>query len=122
MRPELGGKDWSSHFTWQNWIRRALNYGRLSLSTNAPPQVKLLREVEMELLSNHQQTLLQKEHSGAAALLRDDKVWACSHARHEYMLHFGSLFREGHSQAWKARGRCQWAQWILGALFGLNAR
>lgn len=37
-------------------------------------QVKLLKEVEQEVLSNHQQALLQKEHSGCAALLRDDKV------------------------------------------------
>ena len=34
----------------------------------------MLREVEVEVLSTHQPTLLQKEHSGCAALLRDDKV------------------------------------------------
>lgn len=37
-------------------------------------KVKLLKEVESELLSNHQHTLLQKEHSGCAALLRDEKT------------------------------------------------
>lgn len=44
-------------------------------------QVKLLREVENEVLSAHQSALLQKEHSGCAALLKDDKVegWAGQH-------------------------------------------
>uniref|UniRef100_A0A7S0WZR9 Cullin family profile domain-containing protein n=1 Tax=Chlamydomonas leiostraca TaxID=1034604 RepID=A0A7S0WZR9_9CHLO len=37
-------------------------------------KIKLLKEVETEVLSNHQQALLQKEHSGCAALLRDDKT------------------------------------------------
>jgi hypothetical protein len=37
-------------------------------------QVKLLKEVEMELLANKQHTILTKEASGCAALLRDDKV------------------------------------------------
>jgi hypothetical protein len=44
--------------------------GFLHTSTKA----KLLREVENEVLSKHQQELLQKEHSGCAVLLRDDKV------------------------------------------------
>jgi cullin 1 len=44
------------------------------LSKNVHAQPKLLKEVEQEVLSNHQQALLQKEHSGCAALLRDDKV------------------------------------------------
>jgi hypothetical protein len=35
---------------------------------------KLLREVENELLQKCEQEPLQKEHSGCAALLRDDKV------------------------------------------------
>lgn len=34
---------------------------------------KLLHKTEHELLQAHQQTLLEKEHSGCAALLRDDK-------------------------------------------------
>jgi cullin 1 len=34
---------------------------------------KLLREAEQELLARHQQALLSKEGSGAAALLRDDR-------------------------------------------------
>jgi cullin 1 len=38
---------------------------------------KLLKEVEAELLSNYETRLLTKEHSGCAALLKDDKV---SHA------------------------------------------
>lgn len=41
---------------------------------HASSKVKLLKEVETEVLSNHQQVLLQKEHSGCAALLRDDKT------------------------------------------------
>ena len=35
---------------------------------------KLLKEAENELLRQYQQQLLEKEHSGCAALLRDDKV------------------------------------------------
>ena len=38
------------------------------------PQPKLLKEVETEVLTNYEQNLLQKEHSGCAALLKDDKV------------------------------------------------
>ena len=34
----------------------------------------LLKEVETELLQQHQTTLLEKEQSGCAALLQDDKV------------------------------------------------
>ncbi|MEW5307923.1 MAG: hypothetical protein WDW36_010291 [Sanguina aurantia] len=34
---------------------------------------KLLKEVETEVLTTHQKVLLDKEHSGAAALLQDDK-------------------------------------------------
>jgi hypothetical protein len=41
---------------------------------HASTKSKLLREVENEVLSKHQQELLQKEHSGCAVLLRDDKV------------------------------------------------
>ena len=40
-------------------------------------QAKLLREVETEVLSSYETRLLQKEHSGCAALLRDDKVGVC---------------------------------------------
>ncbi len=35
---------------------------------------KLLKEVEQEILEHYEQELLEKEHSGAAALMRDDKV------------------------------------------------
>ena len=35
---------------------------------------KLDREVEKELLTTFEAQLLEKEHSGAAALLRDEKV------------------------------------------------
>lgn len=35
---------------------------------------KLLKEVENEVLTKYEAVLLQKEHSGCAALLRDDKV------------------------------------------------
>ncbi|CAL8463270.1 g2804 [Coccomyxa elongata] len=34
---------------------------------------KLLKEVEQEILEHYEQELLEKEHSGAAALMRDDK-------------------------------------------------
>lgn len=37
-------------------------------------QLKLLKEVEVELLTNKQNLLLTKEQSGCASLLRDDKV------------------------------------------------
>jgi hypothetical protein len=37
---------------------------------------KLLSKVEAELLSKYEEQLLTKEHSGCAALLRDDKVRA----------------------------------------------
>lgn len=37
-------------------------------------RTSLLKEVETEILQQHQTTLLEKEHSGCAALLQDDKV------------------------------------------------
>jgi hypothetical protein len=42
---------------------------------HAATKPKLLKEVEAELLAQYEAQLLAKEHSGAAALLRDDKVW-----------------------------------------------
>ena len=39
---------------------------------HATSEAKLLKEVERELLTTHQALLLDKEHSGAAALLRDE--------------------------------------------------
>ncbi|GAX74529.1 hypothetical protein CEUSTIGMA_g1978.t1 [Chlamydomonas eustigma] len=42
------------------------------LHTSSKP--KLLKEVEQELLANYETRLLQKENSGCAALLRDDKA------------------------------------------------
>lgn len=41
---------------------------------HASTKPKLLKEVETELLQKYENELLQKEHSGCAALLRDDKV------------------------------------------------
>jgi hypothetical protein len=41
---------------------------------HAVTKPKLLKEVEAELLAQYETQLLAKEHSGAAALLRDDKV------------------------------------------------
>ncbi|PNW70797.1 hypothetical protein CHLRE_17g734400v5 [Chlamydomonas reinhardtii] len=41
---------------------------------HATTRNKLLKEVETELLSNYETRLLTKEHSGCAALLRDDKT------------------------------------------------
>lgn len=41
---------------------------------HASTKVKLLRAVETELLAKYETRLLEKEHSGAAALLRDDKA------------------------------------------------
>lgn len=41
---------------------------------HATTKAKLLKEVETQVLSNYETVLLQKEHSGCAALLRDDKT------------------------------------------------
>lgn len=41
---------------------------------HASTKQKLLREVENEVLTKYEDKLLQKEHSGCAALLRDDKT------------------------------------------------
>jgi len=41
---------------------------------HANSERKLLKEVETELLTKYEQQLLEKEHSGCHALLRDDKV------------------------------------------------
>lgn len=49
---------------------------RVDVYLHASTKTKLLKEVETELLSNYEQRLLTKEHSGCAALLRDDKVRA----------------------------------------------
>jgi cullin 1 len=45
---------------------------------HAATKPKLLKEVEAELLAQYEGQLLAKEHSGAAALLRDDKVRGAS--------------------------------------------
>ena len=37
-------------------------------------RTSLLKEVETEVLQQHQSALLEKEQSGCAALLQDDKV------------------------------------------------
>ena len=44
---------------------------------HASTKAKLLRAVETELLAKYETRLLEKEHSGAAALLRDDKARPC---------------------------------------------
>lgn len=49
---------------------------RVDSYLHASTKPKLLREVETEVLQKYEQDLLQKEHSGCAALLRDDKVRA----------------------------------------------
>ena len=41
---------------------------------HASTKPKLLAEVERELLATYEAALLDKEYSGCAALLRDDKV------------------------------------------------
>ena len=49
---------------------------RVNLYLHHSTRPKLLKEVERELLTNYEMQLLEKEHSGCAALLRDDKVSA----------------------------------------------
>ena len=46
---------------------------RVDAYLHASSELKLLREAERELLSQHEMQLLEKEHSGAAALMRDDR-------------------------------------------------
>ena len=59
---------------------------RVALYLHASTKVKLLRAVETELLAKYETRLLEKEHSGAAALLRDDKArrprWHAACLRH----------------------------------------
>ena len=50
---------------------------RVSNYMHQSTRVGLLKEVETELLQQHQTTLLEKEQSGCAALLQDDKVIPC---------------------------------------------
>lgn len=47
---------------------------RVGYYLHASSETKLLKEVERETLSEYETRLLEKEHSGAAALLRDDKT------------------------------------------------
>lgn len=47
---------------------------RVDSYLHATTKSKLLKEVETEVLSKYESVLLQKEHSGCAALLRDDKT------------------------------------------------
>lgn len=56
---------------------------RVDVYLHASTKSKLLKEVETELLANYEQRLLTKEHSGCAALLRDDKVCCRRHGAHE---------------------------------------
>ena len=48
--------------------------GRVTNYLHINSKVKLLHQVETELLAKYEVQLLEKEHSGCAALLRDDKV------------------------------------------------
>ena len=48
---------------------------RVDLILHVSTKGKLVKVAEAELLQKHELVLLQKEHSGCAALLRDDKVW-----------------------------------------------
>ena len=41
---------------------------------HASSETKLLKEVEKEVLAKYEMRLLEKEHSGCAVLLRDDKT------------------------------------------------
>ena len=47
--------------------------GRVDRYLHVDTKPKLLREAESQLLAEHQARLLEKEHSGCAALLKDDK-------------------------------------------------
>ncbi len=47
---------------------------RVSSYMHQSSRTSLLKEVETEILQQHQTTLLEKEQSGCAALLQDDKV------------------------------------------------
>ena len=47
---------------------------RVSNYMHQSSRTSLLKEVETEILQQHQTTLLEKEQSGCAALLQDDKV------------------------------------------------
>lgn len=57
---------------------------RVSNYMHQSTRVSLLKEVETELLQQHQTTLLEKEQSGCAALLQDDKVMPCHCFMHPY--------------------------------------
>ena len=48
---------------------------RVSNYMHQSSRTSLLKEVETEVLQQHQTALLEKEQSGCAALLQDDKVW-----------------------------------------------
>lgn len=47
---------------------------RVSNYMHQSSRTSLLKEIETEVLQQHQATLLEKEHSGCSALLQDDKV------------------------------------------------
>ena len=47
---------------------------RCTAYLHSTSEAKVLKEVEREILSTHQQQLLDKEHSGAAVLLRDGRT------------------------------------------------
>lgn len=47
---------------------------RVERYLDSSSESKLLKEVDNQLLANYRQTLIEKEHSGCAALLRDEKA------------------------------------------------
>jgi len=59
---------------------------RVSNYMHQSSRTSLLKEVETEILQQHQTTLLEKEQSGCAALLQDDKVATLAEAAHLKLL------------------------------------
>ena len=77
--PERGGAGRAQEDTCPDYMLKAeeclkAEEERVVLYLHISTKAKLLRAVETELLAKYEDTLLQKEHSGAAALLRDDKA------------------------------------------------
>lgn len=71
--------EWAAADPCPEYMRKAeerlrLEEERVDHYLHASTRPKLLREVEAELLAQHEAALLAKEGSGVAALLRDDKV------------------------------------------------
>lgn len=56
--------------------------GRVTNYLHIGSKQKLLTQVETELLAKYEVQLLEKEHSGCAALLQDDKVCSINGCAH----------------------------------------